>query len=122
MAAAPGCGGLLLVLAWRPTRADCGLSGGCPSSDDEASVALPIIALLLGCALSLGACHLAIRLWMRRRESVFLRSTAAPQLLRPQPPRLKESDPVLSGALPGDLPPRYETPRCAPSDVCQRTP
>ncbi|XP_070389574.1 uncharacterized protein [Dermacentor albipictus] len=92
---------------WRLARADCPAA---ECHDEEVSVALPIIGLLLGCALSLGFCHLAIRLWMRRRESAFLRAAAPPvALLRPQPPRLCDSDPVLSGAMPGapPSPPRY---------------
>ncbi|KAH7956394.1 hypothetical protein HPB52_008791 [Rhipicephalus sanguineus] len=82
---------------WRLARAEC------PAEcHDEVSIALPIIGLLVGCALSLGFCHLAIRLWMRRRESAFLRTTAPPvTLFRPQPPRLRDTDPVLSGAMPG---------------------
>lgn len=95
----------LAACLWRLARAEC------PAEcHDEVSVALPIIGLLLGCALSLGFCHLAIRLWMRRRESAFLRATAPPVAapLRPQPPRLCDADPVLSGAMPGaPPPPRY---------------
>lgn len=100
-----------LASSWLAARADCG-GMDCGRAEDEVSMALPIIGLLLGCAFSLGFCHLAIRLWMRRRETAFLRSTVGSALRpTPLPPRLRDSDPVLSGALPTSAaePPRYET-------------
>lgn len=75
----------------------------------DALSASHIILMLLGCVLALGICHLVIRLWMRRRESAFLRQHTGPRC-RP-PPRLSSTDPVLSGALPEppeEPPPRYD--------------
>lgn len=94
---ARGAGDLPRCLASAALRQDAGVS------------ASHIILMLLGCVLALALCHLAIRLWMRRRESLFLRSRRGSPS-RPPPPQLRDTDPVLSGALPGDdPPPDYET-------------